>query len=73
MHATAIFLDALASYGLETGSNLREAPDHLAEVLAMNLYNLHVIESGTSRGTAALIGKQSNFAEVVSAGEIRKY
>ena len=39
----------------------------------MNLDDLHVIQRSTSGSAATLIGQQSDFTEVISAGEIRQH
>src|SRR5690242_15040228 len=60
---------ALGGDGFETGPNAGETRDHVAKIFAGNAHEFDVIEGGASGGENAT-AEQSNFAEIVAAGQI---
>jgi hypothetical protein len=70
-HLQAMFIGGTAFGGnlFETGSDIGEAVDHLAKVVAGNFYDLDVIK-GRAGGRADAASEKADFTEIVAAREI---
>jgi hypothetical protein len=50
MQSTAVLFDALVRNGFQTYTHPWETCEHLAEIVAPNAHELHVVERGTGSG-----------------------
>src|SRR5260370_5740330 len=71
LHALLIGGAAFGGNGFEAGSNAGKTRNHVAEIFAGDSNEFDVIESGASGGSKAA-AEESDFTEIITAGEIRE-
>src|SRR5712664_2749012 len=72
LHALLVRSQAFGGDGFKAVADARETFHHLAEIVARDANQLHVVECGAG-GCAQTAAQQTNLAEVIAAGKVGEY